>query len=346
MDNILYFCSLPYLDSTYQNVIDFSNKTSQMAFFEKKTLKKTTGNYIPDAEQLTYTLKCHVKDIAPFDYVWLKDETNQKRYYYFIKSKKYKTSETCIIEIELDVWNTYLFDHSLLNSVVERTHVNRWDGSIPTREIVDEGFPIYDYQIIETTKVADLSKNYIISASAPLGKVSSVGNSGGNNGTIGGGGNLEDFPESRKITNSVGEWLIPTMGTITATFPTYPASFGGGPHSGIDIAHTKGTNIYSARAGEVIFTRTTDPGTDYGKYIKIDHGDGVISYYAHCDTILCDVGQVVNAGELIATQGTTGNSTGVHLHWEIRVNGVAINPDCSEVDSERKLPVGSYVVVE
>lgn len=353
MDNTIYFCSLPFLDSSYQNVIDFSSLSSQYQYFSSQVKKQLKANVVSDSERTNITINAELSSISKYDYLFLIDSTN-KRFFYFINNKIYKSSTSCILEVELDVYSTYLFDHSLLDSVVERTHVNRWEGSIPTREIVDEGFPIYDYQIIEATKVADLSKNYIISASAPLGKVSSVGNSGGNNGTIGGGGNLEDFPESRKITNSAGEWLIPTIGTITATFPAYP---NGSKHTGIDIAHKKGTNIYSARAGEIVEINLIDPGKDspnYGKFVKIDHGDGLLTIYGHCDSILCDVGQVVNAGELIATQGNTGYvissqtgpDAGTHLHWEIRLNGVAINPDCSEVNSERKLPVGSYVVVD
>lgn len=346
MDSIISLCTLPFLDNSYQNVLDFGSLSSQYSYFNQQTKKQIKGNVVNDSEREQITLNTPLRDIRNYDYLFLTGEDN-KRYFYFITNKTYKTSSTCIVDVELDVYSTYLFDHSLLDSFVERTHVKRWNGSIPTNEVVDESFPNYDYIIIEKEVInSGLKNNYIISASSPLGKVSSVGNSGGNNGTIGGGGDLDDFPETRKITNEVGEWLIPTIGQVTATYPTYPASFGGGSHSGIDIAWKQGTYICAARAGEVIYTRTTDPGTDYGKYVKIDHGDGIVSYYAHCDTILCNVGDVVNAGEYIATQGTTGNSTGVHLHWEIRVNGVAINPDCSEVDSERKLPVGAYVEYE
>ena len=64
----------------------------------------------------------------------------------------------------------------------------------------------------------------------------------------------------------------------------------------------------------------------YGNLVIISHGNGVQSYYAHCNKLLVSVGQTVSAGQVIAQVGSTGNSTGPHLHLEIRINGKAVNP--------------------
>ena len=102
--------------------------------------------------------------------------------------------------------------------------------------------------------------------------------------------------------------------------------FGGrasGNHTGLDIATSTGTPISAAAGGVVTYSGTR--GT-YGKLIIISHGNGIETYYAHCNALYAEVGQTVAAGEVIAEVGSTGKSTGPHLHLEIRVNGVAQNP--------------------
>ena len=64
----------------------------------------------------------------------------------------------------------------------------------------------------------------------------------------------------------------------------------------------------------------------YGNLVKVNHGNGVETWYAHCSKICTSVGENVNAGDIIALVGSTGNSTGAHLHFEIRINGTHINP--------------------
>lgn len=64
----------------------------------------------------------------------------------------------------------------------------------------------------------------------------------------------------------------------------------------------------------------------YGRLVKIDHGNGIQTWYAHCNTLLVSVGDVVAQGQQIATAGSTGNVTGPHLHFEVVVNGVKVNP--------------------
>jgi murein DD-endopeptidase MepM/ murein hydrolase activator NlpD len=100
-------------------------------------------------------------------------------------------------------------------------------------------------------------------------------------------------------------------------------SRGGGRHTGVDFRDPKGTPIYAADDGVVIAVKS---GGSPGKMIKLSHGNGVETWYEHCDTIIVTVGQVVKKGQQIATVGATGNATGYHLHFEVRVNGVPQNP--------------------
>ncbi len=100
-------------------------------------------------------------------------------------------------------------------------------------------------------------------------------------------------------------------------------SRGGGRHTGIDFRNPKGTPIYAVDDGVV--TSAGYRGT-YGNLVKLSHGNGIETWYAHCDSITVSVGTVVKKGDQIATVGITGRATGYHLHFEVRKNGVPQNP--------------------
>ena len=95
-------------------------------------------------------------------------------------------------------------------------------------------------------------------------------------------------------------------------------------HKGLDIACSQGTDIKVIADGTVTFSGYDNTGLGYA--IKVDHGNGVQTVYGHCSKLYATVGQTVTAGEIISAVGSTGNSTGPHLHLEIRVNGVPMNP--------------------
>lgn len=95
-------------------------------------------------------------------------------------------------------------------------------------------------------------------------------------------------------------------------------------HSGLDLGAPKGTPIRSALDGTVYVVRHSTTG--YGYHVMVDHGGGFVTLYAHCSKILVHEGQQVKAGDIIAEVGTTGRSTGNHLHFEIRMNGEKQNP--------------------
>ena len=119
---------------------------------------------------------------------------------------------------------------------------------------------------------------------------------------------------------SLGISLVrPVSGTITSRFGRRSR----GTHTGLDIATSTGTPVGAAAAGTVTYAGRK--GT-YGNLVVIDHGNGVQTYYAHCSSIAVTAGQHVSQGQTISTVGSTGNSTGPHLHLEIRLNGICQNP--------------------
>ena len=95
-------------------------------------------------------------------------------------------------------------------------------------------------------------------------------------------------------------------------------------HTGIDIAVPTGTPVRAALPG-VVTTATYNAG-GYGYYVMIDHGNGMVTLYAHCSKLLARVGSTVEAGDIVSLSGSTGRSTGPHLHFEVRINGQRVNP--------------------
>ena len=108
--------------------------------------------------------------------------------------------------------------------------------------------------------------------------------------------------------------------TITSRFGARSS----GMHTGLDIAAPTGTPIYAAASGTVTASGWSTSG--YGYHVIISHGNGVETLYGHCSALYVSEGQYVSQGENIAAVGSTGNSSGPHLHLEIRVNGSHINP--------------------
>lgn len=123
--------------------------------------------------------------------------------------------------------------------------------------------------------------------------------------------------------NGVYLSVKPVSGSITSRFGAVE-SIRDHTHKGIDIAAPVGTKIKAAAAGTVITSEYNSGG--YGYLIIIDHGNGVQTYYGHCSKLYVTAGTKVDAGDVIAAVGSTGDSTGNHLHFEVRVNGTQINP--------------------
>lgn len=120
-----------------------------------------------------------------------------------------------------------------------------------------------------------------------------------------------------------GRFLWPTAGQITSPFG-YRYIFGSTSfHQGLDIANAAGTEIYAAADGTVIWSA---PKGTYGNLVKVDHGNGFTTCYAHCAQLLVKEGDAVRQGEKIALMGSTGRSTGPHLHFEVRWQNEPVDP--------------------
>ena len=137
----------------------------------------------------------------------------------------------------------------------------------------------------------------------------------------------EELEEKEEIdsrtVNGIYLAVVPVTGRITSRYGVNE-SIRDHTHKGIDIAATRGTPILATAAGKVTFAGWS---SGYGYLVKIDHGNGVETYYGHCSKLYVSTGDTVEAGEEIAAVGSTGNSTGNHLHFEIRLNGNQVNPE-------------------
>jgi murein DD-endopeptidase MepM/ murein hydrolase activator NlpD len=120
-------------------------------------------------------------------------------------------------------------------------------------------------------------------------------------------------------------WPLPVTGTITSAFGyrTAPTAGASTYHKGVDIAVDSGTKVLATKEGKVV---TATYSSSAGNYVAIYHGNGLYSYYMHCSLLNVSVGDKVKQGQVIARSGSTGISTGPHLHFAIYKNGNYVNP--------------------
>ena len=124
------------------------------------------------------------------------------------------------------------------------------------------------------------------------------------------GGYVWPVPASKRVTSDFGPRKSPTAGASSN-------------HKGIDIGAPTGSDIIAVAPGKVIISRYSSSA---GYYITIDHGGGLCSVYMHCSKLLANVGDVVEGGQVIAKVGSTGISTGPHLHFGVSLNGTYVSP--------------------
>ena len=120
------------------------------------------------------------------------------------------------------------------------------------------------------------------------------------------------WPSKGVITSPFGSRVDPVTGAIGAF------------HEGIDIADDYGSQIVATAAGVVTFAGYTSGG--YGNLVEIDHGNGFVTRYGHNSAVLVTVGMSVKQGQTIALMGSTGKSTGAHVHYEVRLNNTPVDP--------------------
>ena len=136
-----------------------------------------------------------------------------------------------------------------------------------------------------------------------------------------------NYVESEQLdnvdVNGISFAVAPVTGHISSRYGVNE-SVRNHTHKGLDIAASNGTSIFAVADGTVDYAQFNSGG--YGNLVIISHGNGVQTYYAHCSKLFVSEGDTVSAGDVIAAVGSTGHSTGNHLHFEVRINGSQVNP--------------------
>lgn len=140
-------------------------------------------------------------------------------------------------------------------------------------------------------------------------------------------GNEKDIPKESDGTETPTPFnpLNPCTGRLSSPFGNrvHPVSGETKFHNGIDIASPEGNIVMACESGSI---KHSGYNSSSGNYVIIDHGNGFTSSYAHMQTLKCKTGDIVNKGDIIGLVGSTGTSTGPHLHFEIRKDDAAVNP--------------------
>lgn len=234
-----------------------------------------------------------------------KEETNEEEIFQEIKEKSITTYTAYGITIDDDIKtyvNTPEEAENILNSLKEQYSENS-NVNIGIRQV-------YTEENIETVQEENAIQTVIKIADAKIEEVTKQ--------------KQEEEKKKNGIGNINGVVIAtkPITGMITARFGEN-STVRSSSHTGLDIAASTGTPIKVIASGTVVFAE--EKGS-YGKLVKVEHENGVQTWYAHCSKLYVKVGDKVSAGETIAAVGSTGNSTGSHLHLEIRINGTAVNP--------------------
>lgn len=177
-----------------------------------------------------------------------------------------------------------------------------------TRKITSENGEPVDAEIVEEMILEEPVQQIVLTGTRAY------------DGYGGGDGSYGDENVSRNENGTYDLLMLPVH-DFCVTSPFGPRW--GSLHTGIDLALAQGKPIYAADSGTVYFSGY---GGGYGNLVKIDHGNGMQTYYAHCSRLLVSQGQQVEQGEQIALVGSTGNSTGPHLHFEVIINGNCVDP--------------------
>ncbi|MCC8122982.1 MAG: M23 family metallopeptidase [Oscillospiraceae bacterium] len=136
---------------------------------------------------------------------------------------------------------------------------------------------------------------------------------------------LPDNAPMDKYSLGLSDTVTPAMGVVSSGFGwrIHPGDGEDKFHNGVDIAVDTGTAIGAFADGTVDYIGDSPV---YGLYLQLDHGNGIKTFYAHCSKLCVQKGQIVSKGEKVAEAGETGNATGPHLHFEIKRDGVLLNP--------------------
>ena len=211
-----------------------------------------------------------------------------------------------------DTITTYKYYEVSLNNET-KTYVNTLDDATKIVDEIKEQFDTeeleLDIQINEeyTEDIAKINTDSLQNASTTVETAAEE---------------IKEENEAIAVINNVKLAVLPVSGRISSRYGE-SSSRRKSTHTGLDIACSSGTDIKVVSKGIITFAGRSG---SYGNLVKVDHGEGVETWYGHCSKIYANVGDEVKPGDVIAAVGSTGNSTGPHLHFEIRINGSTVNP--------------------
>jgi len=209
-----------------------------------------------------------------------------------------KTTEVIVATENISYGIEYEYTSNLYKGQSQIKSAGNYGSKIVTAEVVKE-----NGIVVQSTPISEEI------AAEPLTQISLVG--------------IKVVPSSSGVTQYTagsGQLGVP-VGHIEVS--SAYGSRGGSRHVGVDLRMPRGSAIMAADGGTV--TKASYSGS-YGNIIIINHGNGIQTYYSHCDSMSVSVGSQVTKGQVIGTVGATGNATGNHLHFEVRVNGTPQNP--------------------
>lgn len=282
------------------------------------TLNGEFIGYIEDKSELQKKINEYIKNGSESNVAFVEIE-ELPEYHLCLLKKDVVTNDAEIFDMVKSLGTTYYKYYAVLESTEPKAYVATYEEA---EKIIEElknkssanqekltYVEVYETELEEFTTVENAVASLYVK---PVVKQKTV--------------STTKVTTSSKMSNeyrNIGISLIrPISGTITSRFGSR-SSVRVGAHTGLDIAAPKGTSIKAAASGTVIHAGWKG---SLGNLVIISHGNGVQTYYGHCSQILVSAGQKVSQGDIIAKVGSTGNSTGPHLHLEVRVDGVALNP--------------------
>lgn len=226
------------------------------------------------------------------------DGTTYYRYYAILENQEEKMYVSSFTEAE-DIVNKLKEKNS--SNMESITVAEKYEPELKEMSSTDD---VVDKLYVEPKTVTVASANKTVGSKTSIGTVNTATNISSTNVSLG------------------VAMIKPVSGTISSRFGVR-SRIRSSAHTGLDIATSSGTPIAAAASGTVTFAGWKG---SYGYLVVITHSNGVQTYYGHCSKLYVSAGQTVSQGQSIAAVGSTGNSTGPHLHFEIRVNGIAYNP--------------------
>lgn len=282
-----------------------NNETLQIGVSqEENIIEKTTEEYLGRLEQDGYYIASSELNIEMFckQAIINKNKINDEE----IKNQIIENLDIQVLCTKLNIKNDkniyYFKTDSECNKFIEE--LNKY----VKQEYTTEGTTV-NYKEISSKELLEEKKNSVIQQKKKIDE--------------------QNRKKQYQVTSRGGTTRVNSKykgGAPMASY-TYISSYygkrGSGNHTGVDFAAPAGTHIYAWKSGKVTFVGWSG---GYGKFIIVDHGDGSVSRYAHCSGYAVSQGQTVSKGQTIGYVGTTGNSTGNHLHFEIKINGSFVNP--------------------